>query len=157
LRLFNAFGSERQPLEMPLQVEYWSGNSWLLSSTDVCTVAAPNTGTGTAAVLGIPNFFRSNALTNIASVIIANGQGRLIFAAPGPGITGSIDIAANLGRNGNDLSCLSNHGGVPGNAPWLRSRNGSCATSYDRDPSARATFGIYSPESRRVIHMREFF
>jgi MSHA biogenesis protein MshQ len=40
--------------------------------------------------------------------------------------------------------------------PWLRSLNG-CANDYSRDPSARATFGVFSPESKATIHVRELF
>jgi MSHA biogenesis protein MshQ len=29
--------------------------------------------------------------------------------------------------------------------------------TYDRDPSARATFGIYAPETRKNVHVREQF
>jgi len=39
----------------------------------------------------------------------------------------------------------------------LRSQNGGCSTLWDRDPSARATFGIYSPESTKTVHARELF
>ena len=28
---------------------------------------------------------------------------------------------------------------------------------FDRDPAARASFGIYSPETRKTVHMREIF
>lgn len=148
LRLSNAFGSEKQVLRMPIQTHYWSGNTWLPNSADSCT----------RLVAG--NFYKSSAISNITNtpeVEIINGMGNLILSAPGAGVTGSMDIAANLGSSGNDVSCLAGHGGTPGNRPWLRSRNGNCAATYDRDPSARATFGIYSPERRRVIHVRELF
>jgi MSHA biogenesis protein MshQ len=40
---------------------------------------------------------------------------------------------------------------------WLRAQNGNCATTFDRDPSARVTFGIYKPESTKTIHVREIY
>ena len=42
-------------------------------------------------------------------------------------------------------------------APWAMPRAGACSTAWDRDPSARATFGIYTPETRKTIHVREIF
>ena len=58
--------------------------------------------------------------------------------------SGSIDIGLNLGATVADQSCLASHPATLGaGANWLRSQFGSCAASYDRDPSARATFGIF--------------
>jgi MSHA biogenesis protein MshQ len=151
LRLFNAFGSARLPLDMPVQTQYWSGSTWIQNSADSCT----------SLVAG--NFFLfPNGLSSVVQpVTISGGSGVIRLAAPAGGATATVDIAANLGTAGNDQSCLGNHGGNPGSLPWLRARNGDNANCVggpsDRDPSARASFGIYTPESTRVIHMREFF
>ena len=71
------------------------------------------------------------------------------------------ELAANLGAvgSGNDLSCLSatKQNSTPAGLPWLRSQNGSCASTNDRDPSARASFGIYSSESKKTVHIRELY
>ncbi|MFM2119272.1 MAG: hypothetical protein RL722_740, partial [Pseudomonadota bacterium] len=40
---------------------------------------------------------------------------------------------------------------------WLRAQNGACATGWASDPSARASFGIYSAETRKTVHVREIF
>ena len=66
-------------------------------------------------------------------------------------------MAANLGTSGNDQSCLSHakQTSKPAEVPWLRSQNGNCAATYDRDPSARASFGVYAPETRKTVHIRE--
>ena len=45
---------------------------------------------------------------------------------------------------------------------WLRSQYGStfgCAgnVSHDRDPSARATFGVFAPETQKAVHVRDIF
>lgn len=149
LRLSNAFGSQKSPLPMPVQAHYWSGRSWVLNSADSCTSVPAN------------GFFLSGGIsanTSASAVTLTGGTGTVTLTAPVPlGTTGSVDVAANLGAAGNDQSCLGSHGGTPANLPWLRSQNGNCAATYDRDPSARATFGIYSPESRKSIHVREQF
>lgn len=158
LRLFNAFGSGKTTLSLPFQTQYWSGSSWVINSGDSCSDDN----------LSAAKFYRSSTLSSISSISFANGSGNLVLAAPASNATGSMDIAANLGTSGSDKSCLapdsttSQHGGSPANMPWLRSQNGSlapdCSTlPYNRDPSARATFGIYSPETRRTIHVREQF
>jgi MSHA biogenesis protein MshQ len=70
----------------------------------------------------------------------------------------SFDLALNLGNGSADQSCLANHPASTGaGLGWLRSRNGACAASWDRDPGAHASFGIYSPETRKTVHVREIF
>jgi MSHA biogenesis protein MshQ len=69
---------------------------------------------------------------------------------------GYVDVAANLGSLMVDSSCLSVHPASVGAAlPWLRALNGGCSTYSD--PSARATFGIFQPENKATIHVRETF
>jgi len=91
---------------------------------------------------------------------LANGTGWITFTKPSPKATGSVDVALNLGNDLNqpDASCLASHGGTAAFMPWLRAQNGNCAGTFDRDPSARVTFGIYtSPESKRTVHVRELY
>lgn len=147
LRLSNAFGSEKANLQMPVQAQYWSGQSWVLNSDDSCTSLL----SGNFYLVGAP------AGTGASGVTIAAGAGTMTLTKPSPTATGVVDVAANLGLSGNDQSCLSTHGGTAASLPWLRSQNGNCAITYDRDPSARATFGIYAPETKKTIHVREQF
>jgi MSHA biogenesis protein MshQ len=81
------------------------------------------------------------------------------LAAPTPaGSSLSLDLAINLGSSSSDQSCQTSHPASVGAAkPWLRAQNGSCTASADRDPSARASFGLYSPESRKTVHARDIF
>lgn len=143
IRISNAFGNGRSPLDVPVAAQIWNGQVWAPNNKDGSTLAG-------SAVVSSP------ALT-LSSLTFSGGKGTLRFAAPGT--TGSYDIALNLGASGASLqSCVSGlTGGTAAGLPWLRSRNGDCAATYDRDPSARATFGIYSPESQRTIHIRELF
>lgn len=147
LQMSNAFGSEKTNLAMAIQAQYWSGNSWVINSADNGTTLPANA----FFLVGAP------AGTGASAVTINGGNGTLILTKPSPTTTASVDVALNLGTSGNDQSCLGSHGGTAANMPWFRSRYGSCAATYDRDPSARATFGIYAPETRRSIHVREQF
>jgi MSHA biogenesis protein MshQ len=132
---------------MPVQAHYWSGSSWVLNSADSCSSLLANA------------FFLSGAAAGTAAsaVPITSGVGTLTLTKPTTPAPGNVDVAANLGASGNDQSCLGSHGGTATNLPWLRSQNGSCAATYDRDPSARATFGLYAPETRKNVHVREQF
>ncbi len=162
LRLVNRFGSARGTLKMPVIAEIWSGNSWLQHTDDVYTVIP-------AAAFAIGSHKQSAAqgsavafvVTASNDVKLAGGIGSLTLA-PGGGGPGWGDVAANLGTGKNDdSSCLS----VPpkvaqvssgAGKPWLRSAN-SCRAGNDTDPSARATFGVFAPETKRIIHVREAF
>ena len=157
LRLSNAYGSARALLQVPVVAEHWGGSAWMLNSADNCTsllstsVAVSNPRTAA----GLP----SVALSTPGVVSLANGSGLLSLAAPLPlGSSLTVDLALNLGSGTADQSCHANHPLSVGAAkPWLRAQNGSCSASADRDPAARASFGIYSPESRKTVHVREMY
>lgn len=156
VRLSNAFGSEKAALEIPVQTQYWSNKSWVLNSADSCTNIP-------AAAVALSNYTSYQGTvagwtTTASSVAISGGNGTLTLTAPSPSLTGTVDVAVNLGSTSADNACLSAHPATTGSMlSWLRSRNGSCAASYDKDPAARATFGIYTPESRRMIHVRPVY
>jgi MSHA biogenesis protein MshQ len=91
-------------------------------------------------------------------VTLASGSGLLSLAAPAPTASGSLALALNLGSTAADQSCTSGLAASSGaGLPWLRALNGACSGTPDRDPAAQASFGIFSPESRRTVHVRELF
>ncbi|MFO1328153.1 MAG: LamG domain-containing protein [Rubrivivax sp.] len=157
LRLAHAFGSEKAPLQMPVLAEYHSGAAWIINAADSCSrvpaaaVALSNRRSHTGAATAAWS-------TTAADIVVSGGQALLQLSAPSPTATGTVDVALNLGGTTADQSCLSSHPSSVGAAiAWLRSRNGSCSTAWDRDPAARASFGIYSPESARTVHARDLF
>ena len=157
LRLSNAFGRATAALQVPVAADYWSGSAWQLNSADNCTAVAaasvvlsnPRSATGAA----------STATSSAGAVAISNGNGLLTLAAPSPaGSTLSLDLALNLGSTGTDQSCNSVRPASTGaGLPWLRAQNGSCAATADRDPAARASFGIFAPETRKTVHVRDIY
>jgi len=93
-----------------------------------------------------------------SALSVTSGTGTLTLGAPSNGSTGSIDLSLNLGSGAADQSCLGTHNGSVGaNRSWLRGQNGNCTSTADRDPSARATFGVFSPEGTKTIHVRDLF
>ncbi|MED5620373.1 LamG domain-containing protein [Ideonella sp. BN130291] len=155
LRLANGFGSEKQALQLQATTEYFTASrAWVKNADDSCTTVAATAvarsnvrdGKGAAATW----------TTTPALITITGGSGTLSLSAPLA--TGSLDLALNLGSTTADQSCLSTHPSTTGaGKPWLRSRNGSCAAGWAADPSARASFGIYSPETQKTVHAREIF
>lgn len=166
LHLSNAFGSEKSVLPVTVQAQYWGGNSWVKNTLDSCTIVPAaavalsgyldNHGVATASwSTGAPS-----AITILTGDTVDGVTGVSTFklTAPSPTKTGSVDLALNLGGSGVDQSCLAAHpASSSASLPWLRSQNGACSALWDRDPSARASFGIYVPELRKTIHAREIF
>ena len=101
----------------------------------------------------------SSATSSASGFTLASGSGFLTLTAPSPaGSSLSLDLALNLGATAADQSCVASHPASTGAAkPWLRSFNGSCSGLFDRDPGARASFGIYGAETRKTVHVRDVF
>ena len=157
LRLANAFGRESAALQLAALADYWTGNAWVVNGEDSCS-SVPATAVALSNQRNGQGAATAAWTTTPSSINIASGSGLLTLSAPTPAGTGSIDIGLNLGSSVADQSCLATHPATTGaGLDWLRSRNGACAASYDRDPSARASFGIFSPETRRTVHARELF
>jgi MSHA biogenesis protein MshQ len=157
LRVAGGFGRENAALQLAVMAEYWSGASWLLNGQDSCTTLP-------AGAVALGNYRDAQgaataAWTTAASAVgLAAGSGTLTLAAPSPAGSGSVELALNLGSTTAQQSCTS---GLPATSgagvAWLRSRFGACTAGFDRDPAARASFGIFAPETRRTVHAREIF
>jgi len=164
LKLSNAVGSEKASLQIPVQAQYWSGNSWVLNSSDSqtqipATSVALSNYRDKSGTPPTPNW----TTTPGGLGTLLGGQGSITLSAPAPsGGTGSVDFAINLGTATTDISCLTSHPLMTAPAlslAYLRGMNGSCAaaSTYAADPSATATFGVYVPETRKAVHIRELF
>jgi len=137
LRLSSVYGYV-SPLKVPVEAQYWTGNSWVRNATDSCTTLA-------------------------ASDLLLNPTGWTITAAPGtltagsgfitltPTGAGQTVVCADLGSD-NGVSCSASAAKMP----WLQSKwpGGS---GYNNDPSAVATFGVFSPEGKRGVYNREMY
>ncbi len=157
LRLSNAFGKTGASLQVPVVAEYWAGNTWQLNTGDNCSSLA-----AASVVLSNPrqaNGAATAASTSAGALALSAGSGSITLTAPSPaGSSLSLDLALNLGSTASDLSCNSSRPASTGaGLPWLRAQNGSCAASADRDPAGRASFGIFTPETRKTVHVRDMF
>ncbi len=162
IKVSNAFGSEKAGLSIPVQTQFWSGKAWVLNSADSCT-SIPAASVVRAGYLDYKGAATTAWSTTPSAVTISGGNGTLSLSAPSPSSTGSVDFAFNLGATATDQSCLSAHPNSTGaNLSWLRARNGTgndCngVSTDDRDPSARATFGVYQPESNKAVYVRDMY
>lgn len=160
LQISNAFGSGRSSLQVPVTTQYWSGRAWVVNDADGCTVV-PASSVARIRYLDSKGADTTAWATSVSgNVTLVNGQGNLVLTAPTNNGTGSLDLAVNLGSATTDQSCVTvspQPSSVGAQRPWLRSLNGSCAVTHDRDPSARATFGVFAPETQRLIHTRDLF
>ena len=157
LRVANGYGSEKSALQLQVTAEHWSGQAWIQNSADNCT-SLPAAAVVRSNVRDARGASTAAWSSSASAVALTAGRGLLTLGAPAPSGSGSLDLAINLGASTTDQSCLAAHPASTGaNLPWLRSRQGACASTWDRDPSARASFGIFSPESRKTVHVREIF
>lgn len=142
IKLSNAFGSESAPLEIPVQVQYWSGKSWVPSNDSCTTTSVINTN------LVNRNAYKAHGggnasgwSTTPSTLTLTGGVGKIVLSPPGKAKTGTVDIEL-------DLSSA---------APWLRSLDESCGANTVCNPRARATFGVYSPESKKTVNVSNVF
>jgi MSHA biogenesis protein MshQ len=145
LRLIGGSGSPLLPLRLPFEAQYWTGTFFATNVADTCTtVASSNVG------LGNYNGGLSSASVTAVSTLSA-GRGTITLGPPGTGVSGSVDVAIKLGSS--PVVCPAFTPPLTGSGvlPWLRGQ--WCGTAYDRDPVARARFGIRSGDEQ--IYMRE--
>lgn len=152
LALANAHGSELLALPVPIEAQYWDGSHFVRNVADACTRLAANQ----VALAG----WRRDLAPCETSVTLSGrfvaGRGNLRFSAPGAGNTGSVDLSVQLGNTASGSTCV---GGAPGPVapaaqPWLQ--GAWTGAAYDRNPAARASFGLYRG-NRTLIYQREMY
>lgn len=154
LRLSNRFGASTRPILLPLAAEYWTGSSWVHNGDDSFTTIPLRSVALTARAVGLAAQVQGAA----ANTSVRLTAGRATIQLDRTSGIGPIDVAINLGTLGQDLACLNDHPATTGaDLAYLRSLYGGCNNSTTNDPSARATFGVFAPETRRIIHVRESF
>ena len=156
VRIPNRFGSAGTLLKIPVSLEYWTGQTWVLNTDDSATaVPAGAVSVGTVSVGADLGTIKSDLGP------FASGAATLSLTPEKP-VRGSVPVALDLGIAGANTSCYAaKQTMTPTTAgagmPFLRSVDPSCPAAGVVDPSAMATFGVYAPENKRIIHMREVF
>ena len=150
LRLSNANGSQLVPMAIRMETQYWNGTAFV-TSADTCTAITPVN-------IALGNYQRnlSGGETAVASVgAFSGGVAWIRLSAPGAANNGSVDVSVNLSPAPVGASCTA--GMTASTASGLAYLQGSwCGAPLDRDPTARATFGVYRG-SDHMIYQRENF
>jgi hypothetical protein len=153
LWLGNAYGSEKRSLSVPYELQYWNGQAYVKNTLDSCIAL-------TAANFGLGNYQGITATNLPASGVTmgsySGGTGTILLAAPN--VAGSVDIVAKLNSTLNmcfGWTPTSYPSGTPLAASYLEGL--WCGASF-KDPSVRATFGIFGTSSKKgPIYIRESF
>lgn len=154
LRVGNALGAPPLALPVPLTAEYWNGVGFATNGLDSCTRL-----TNTQITFG--NFraplaacLTSGTPTGASGIVFSGGRGN--FKLTRPAVRGSVDLTVQLGTTASGNSCSGGTSVTASAASlaWLRGNWG--ATTYDRNPTGRAVFGLHS-NSADVIFLRESY
>jgi hypothetical protein len=135
---------------MPIRIEtqYWNGTAFV-TAADTCTSIS-------AANIALGNYQKnlSAGQTSVTSVSsFSSGVALLRLSAPGATHNGSVDVAVNLTGASAGSSCTGGMSTSTGSG--LQHLQGAwCGATYTRDPTARATFGVFRNDDR-FIYQRE--
>jgi MSHA biogenesis protein MshQ len=154
LAIRNANGSQLVPLPVLMETQYWNGSTFITHSADSCT-------TVTAANIGLGNYTGNlgagETTPTVAGGAFSSGRKLLTMSAPGAANNGSVDIVVNLGSTTTIDSCLTwGTTPTPTGANLSHLRGLWCGATYTKDPTARATFGVFKG-AEEVIFIRENF
>jgi hypothetical protein len=165
LRMQNAVGSEKLPLPVPIETQYWNGAGFVTNPQDSCTrlarsVVVLGSYTGTLDPAG------GNCRTLVQQDPIAfmTGVGTITLAPPA--VSGSVSLTPNLGVAASGSYCdNATSGEDPATAAarsYLLGRwndaldpDSDPSTAYDDNPSARAAFGLFGSQPNNFIYFRE--
>ena len=135
LALGNAFGSELLDLPIPIEAQYYNSSGVYVTNTgDNCTAIALN------------NVYLSSGAATTGGTF-ASGKGSLKLTKPL--VKTTVDLCVDLdGAIPTDATCVA----TAGNKTYLQWKwSGS---TYDKDPVARATFGVFK-SADEFIYLRE--
>lgn len=144
LLLQNAFGSELLDLPMPMRAQYYASDTvgFITSTEDTCTAIIEvdlqlSNSSGTVDGSGPITVGGGTTSATITHEPFAGGAAGLLFSAPGEGGDGFVDVTLQ-----------------PGVLPAYLRYDWTGDGTYDNDPQARVTFGIFKG-NRRHIYRRE--
>jgi MSHA biogenesis protein MshQ len=129
LQMENVSGPETNDLQMPMVVEYLNGNGFYeINGDDNCT----QIDTGDLDITLNPS--TSTAEASITNSEAVNGSHGVTITAPGAGNNDVVEVSPNLNSSGDK---------------WLR-HDWNNDGNFDDEPSAIATFGIYTGSSVQI-------
>lgn len=154
LRIGNAMGAPQIELPVPLTAEYWTGTGFATNSLDGCTRLTNTNFTFSGYRAPLAACATSGAPTGASGVVFTGGRATLRLSRPAT--TGSVDLTPNLGETASGSTCSAGAAATATAASraWLQGNWG--AATYDRNPTARAVFGLHR-RSQDIIFSREAY
>ncbi len=154
LRLQNAVGSAQLALPVPIETQYWNGSAFARNTQDSCTTLARSTLTLSSYAV---NLAACETAVSQSTISFAAGLGTLTLSPAGTGNSGSVLLTANLGTSASGNFCPASPGAEsPATAANRAYLQGAWAGSaFTDNPSARATFGLFSTQPSNFIFFRE--
>lgn len=153
LDLGSASGSQTLPLLLPVQAQYWNGFAFIDNTLDSCTTLQ-------AGDVGLGNYAQDlgagDTTVSVTQSPLASGRSAIRLSAPGAADDGGVDVTINLGSAATANACPAFAPATVSGAGRGYLRGRWCGSAYDRDPVARARFGIRGGNPAR-IDMREQF
>lgn len=158
LRLQNGMAAANRPVQLALAAQYWNGSAYNTNTLDSCTSVS-------ATHLSFGNLRKSlvagDAVMSNSPVTVTAGVGRITLAPPASGHVGTLDVAIALDSTATDASCLKDPPvswtpakAATAGANLLALRGTWCGGTTFKDPSARATWGLYRGDNG-VLYQRE--
>jgi MSHA biogenesis protein MshQ len=145
LKLGNAHGSELLKLPIPIQTQYWDATipAFVINTADNCTTLATNNNIKLTTPPAGVNAMVGGAFTS--------GVGSLTLSPPSTAAKVAVDLCVDLGIDpvGGTVCAAA----TSANLPYLEGL-WAPGTSYNNDPGARATFGVYKG-AHEFIYQRE--
>lgn len=147
LRLQNVIMSRNRRAFVPMTAQHWNGSAFATNTLDSCTTIP-------ASALNFGNYrltmaaSDTNVLAGNPTLTLSSGSGLIMLEQSVSGHRGTFDIAVSLGSSATDTSCLQPWTPGSGDAATAGAgltylRGAWCGSSYDRDPSARISYGLY--------------
>ncbi len=160
-RLFvpSTFGTQNLDLNVPIEVQFWTGAQWQRNVLDSCTsIATSNLALGNYSASGTPltsiNLPQANATVSTA---ITSGLGQIKVIKPSGAATGAVGLAIKLGTGTSAPTVCgawnssTNPNPVGAGVAYLQVQ-GTCSANYDKDPVGTINFGV---TRNRFIYNRE--
>lgn len=158
LRLQNVIMPRSLRASIPMVAQYWNGSAFVTNTLDSCTTVPAN-------ALNFGNYRLTMAasdttvLSGGSTLTLSAGSGSIPLEPITSGHRGTLDIAISLGSSSTDYACLQPWTPGSGDAATAGAgltylRGAWCGSSYDRDPSARISYGLYRGADK-FLHQRE--
>lgn len=126
-------------LPVPIETQYWTGSVFTLNTDDKCTTI-PTT------IVGIDLTGLTGGTTSPSSTTFANGAGFIRLAAPGNAAKGYVLVTPNLTTADQPIA------GTPARTYLQGNWTGS---TWDKNPSNRAAWGVFGSAPQNFIYQRE--